>query len=367
MLFISLFQTLHFISDQAISWLVKFLYVLLKYCGRYSPQLNRVADMFPCSLYLCDKYLQSETHSTAFHKYIVCPACHSLYTYEQCVQKTGTTTLPKSCSNMVQSKRCGESLLHHMVSISGSNCYHPIINALQQLLLREEFVNLCESTRTAYNADCLSDVFHGRVWRNFLEIDGRKFLSLPFTYGVTINIDWFEPFKHYTYSVGVIYLVVMNLPRSVRYKRKNIILVGVIPGPKEPSLTINTYLAPLVPELLQLWRGLSFNFYGSTAQQIVGVTLLVVACDLPAGRKVCGFLSHFANLSCSHCYCTFAQGFGCRDYSNFDRDLWELRTNERRRKDISELSKCKTETKRAHKESEIGCRFSELLRKHAHY
>ena len=223
-------------------------------------------------------------------------------------------------------------------------------------------MNLCESTRTVYNADCLSDVFHGRVWSKFLEIDGQKFLSLPFTYGVTINIDWFEPFKHYTYSVGVIYLVVMNLPRSVRYKRKNIILVGVIPGPKEPSLTINTYLAPLVSELLQLWRGLSFNVYGSTAQQIVRVALLVVACDLPAGRKVCGFLSHSANLGCSRCYCTFAQGFGCRDYSNFDRDLWELRTNERHRKDISELSKCKTKTERAHKQSEIGCRFSELLR-----
>lgn len=222
-MFISLFQTLYFITDQAISWLVKFLYVLLKYCGRYSLQLNCVADMFPRSLYLHDKYLQSETHSTAFHKYIVCPACHSLYTYEQCVQKMGTTTLPKSCSNMVQSKHCGESLLRQVVSISGSNrlypyrvySYHPIINAFQQLLLREDFVNLCESTRTAYNPDCLSDVFHGRVWRKFLEIDG-QFLSLPFTYGVTINIDWFEPFKHYT----VIHLVVMNLPRSVRYKRK---------------------------------------------------------------------------------------------------------------------------------------------------
>ena len=369
-MFISLFQTLHFISDQAITWLVKFLYILLKYCGRYSPQLNQVADMFPRSLYLRDKYLLSETHSIAFQKYVVCPVYHSLYTYEQCLQKTGTTTLPKSCFNLVQSKRCGESLLRQVVSISGSSrlypfrvyCYHTIINAFQQLLLRKDFVNLCESTRTAYNADCLSDVFHGTVWKKFLEIDGQKFLSLPFTYGVTINIDWFEPFKHYTYSVGVIYLVVMNLPRSVRYKRKNIILVGVIPGPKEPSLTINTYLAPLVSELLQLWRGISFKIYGSITQQIVRVALLAVACDLPAGRKVCGFLSHSANLGCSRCYCSFAQGFGRRDYSNFDRDLWELRTSERHRKDISELSKCKTKTERANKESEIGCRFSELLR-----
>lgn len=83
---------------------------------------------------------------------------------------------------------------------------------------------------------------------------------------------------------------------------------------------------------------------------------------MPAGRKVCGFLSHSANLGCSRCYCTFAQGFGHRDYSNFDCDLWELRTSERHRKDISELSKCKTKTEKANKESEIGCRFSEFLR-----
>ena len=42
--------------------------------------------------------------------------------------------------------------------------------------------------------------------------------------------------------------------------------------------------------------------------------------------------------------------------------LTELRTSKRHRKDISESSKCKTKTERANKESEIGCRFSELLR-----
>ena len=38
----------------------------------------------------------------------------------------------------------------------------------------------------------------------------------------------------------------MNLPRLVRFKRENIIIVGLIPGPSEPPGTINTYLSPLV-------------------------------------------------------------------------------------------------------------------------
>lgn len=56
-----------------------------------------------------------------------------------------------------------------------------------------------------------------------------------------LNVDWFKPFKHTVYSVGVIYLVIQNLPRTVRFKPENIIIVGTIPGQNEPKLTISTY------------------------------------------------------------------------------------------------------------------------------
>ena len=46
----------------------------------------------------------------------------------------------------------------------------------------------------------------------------------------------------------------MNLLRNERFKRENVILVGIIPGPSEPPLNINTYLSPLVDELLVLWN-----------------------------------------------------------------------------------------------------------------
>ena len=46
-----------------------------------------------------------------------------------------------------------------------------------------------------------------------------------------MNVDWFQPFKHSPYSVGVIYLALMNLPHGERYRRENIIVVGIIPGP----------------------------------------------------------------------------------------------------------------------------------------
>ena len=44
-------------------------------------------------------------------------------------------------------------------------------------------------------------------------------------------------------------MVLMNLPRTERFKSDNVFLEGVIPGPHEPKLNNNTYLQPLVAEL----------------------------------------------------------------------------------------------------------------------
>lgn len=89
--------------------------------------------------------------------------------------------------------------------------------------------------------------------------------------------------------------------------------------------------------------------------------LLGVSCDLPAGRKVCCFLSYMANFGCTRCYQEFSLGFNAKDYSNFDRNSWQLRTKEQHRSDVKEILKCPNKTQRAKKESECGCRSSVLL------
>ena len=98
-----------------------------------------------------------------------------------------------------------------------------------------------------------------------------------------MNVDWFSPFKHTPYSVGAVYLSVMNLPRSKRFVKENMILVGIIPGPNEPSLNINSYLEPLLEELKVLWsEGMVINMPDNPGQQVhLKAGLLCVACDLP--------------------------------------------------------------------------------------
>ena len=58
-----------------------------------------------------------------------------------------------------------------------------------------------------------------------------------------LNIDWFEPCELTEYSVGAIYLTVMNRPREIRFRQENVLLIGTIPGPKEPKHDINAFLA----------------------------------------------------------------------------------------------------------------------------
>ena len=47
---------------------------------------------------------------------------------------------------------------------------------------------------------------------------------------------------------------VLNLPRHERCNTKWTMILGVIPGPSEPKGHINTFLAPLVDDLLLLNR-----------------------------------------------------------------------------------------------------------------
>ena len=146
-----------------------------------------------------------------------------------------------------------------------------------------------------------------------------------------MNVDWFEPLERGVYSSGIIYLTLLNLPRNERYKTENIIIVGIIPGPREPKKSINTYLTPLVLELNEAWEhGISVLKDGNTLV-CIKLALGCVTCDIPASGKVCGFLSHNTALGCK-CLKQSKVTFGERTgYSAHSREEWVSRSLEQHR------------------------------------
>ena len=179
-----------------------------------------------------------------------------------------------------------------------------------------------------------------------------------------LNIDWFNPYDETPYSAGVIYFVVQNLPRSERYKFENIILAGIIPGPKEPKKHINTFLSPIVEDLKQLYRGIVVpNFESYCGTTLIRAVVSCVSCDLPATRKMCGFYSFNSLHGCSKCLKKFVTtSFGTKpDYSGFDTSLWQPRDLTTHRAKAYAAKEAITAPAQLHIEQSYGVRYSVLL------
>ena len=134
-----------------------------------------------------------------------------------------------------------------------------------------------------------------------------------------------------------------------------------MPGPSEPKKQMNSYLKPLVDELLELWDGT----YLSSKSMFVPIRcgLMCVTCDLPATRKACGFTSFCSIQGYSKCFKMFpCDSFGKKsDYSGFDRDTWPVRTHRRHLQQVAEFKGACTATHHHEIERKYGVRYSELL------
>jgi hypothetical protein len=99
----------------------------------------------------------------------------------------------------------------------------------------------------------LTDIYDGQVWKNFKETsdeNSAKFFRpevADSNLGLMLNLDWFQPYDGVIHSTGVIYAAICNLPWDMRFKRENMLVLGLLSGPNEVSLhQINHYLAPIV-------------------------------------------------------------------------------------------------------------------------
>lgn len=319
LIFLCLWSSFCTLSDNALEILLSFLRAVFDTLTTLFPVVGSFAMLFPRSVHLLRKQLGLD--KDRFTKYVVCPKYHSLYVFEDCYEVLRGKRITKKCS-FVQfpnhrqhfcRTKCDEPLLKEVSLKSGETklyprkvyCYNSVIANLRDFLQRPGFVEKCELWRSRDMPNgFLADIFDGRIWKEWQYVDGQPYLASPRNY---------ETFKHSLYSVGALYMVLMNLPRSERFKPENVFLVGVIPGPHEPKLNMNSYLQPLVAERNVLWKGgVSVESHSCLENEKFRAALLCVGCDSPAAKKVCGFTGHGSNKGCSKCKKYFPGSVGTK-------------------------------------------------------
>ena len=173
--------------------------------------------------------------------------------------------------------------------------YVGVVEKLLNVISRDELRSSLDQWKQRKISDgVLCDIYEGIKWK-----DNANFFNGPgVNLGLSLFVDWFNPFSRSAGEIGLIVIVILNLPRQIRFKIENLIVAGVIPGPKEPALNINSFLKPIVNDLKELEKGILDPCDRKT--QIRGKLLQVIA-DMPARCKTIGSMSFNATQGCHRC------------------------------------------------------------------
>ncbi|EIN06944.1 hypothetical protein PUNSTDRAFT_39432, partial [Punctularia strigosozonata HHB-11173 SS5] len=165
-------------------------------------------------------------------------------------------------------------------------------------------------------------------------------------------------------------LACLNLPVEIRYAPENLYLAGLVPGPREPTLTeLNHYIRFIVDDFLVGWH--DGFFLSRTALyesgRLMRVALANVVCDLPAAWKMAALAPSTSRKFCNVCDCWHPVNhndprwrrtkMGRVDYERWNcRDVAQMRVDAERWRDATSKKEQETIFKRT------GVRWSELWR-----
>ncbi|KAG1140458.1 hypothetical protein G6F37_012973 [Rhizopus arrhizus] len=271
--FVVLFQAKH-LSVQASEDLLAFFSFFVGVLGH--------GMEVPTKISIARVMVNHSSASSDVSRFLVCFLCRSVYT-------TGSLHT-RQCSYVRfannpdrQEQPCGNPLfVGNTVKPALKYPYNSILETLKKFFARPAFE------------------FQIEQWRKF-EVSLLTQMLQPFvnkerSLMVSLNVDWFQPSDGMHYSCGAVYLAINNLPRSSKMKTFNVILVGIIPVPGDQ---LQNFLRPMIAELNTLYGGMMMPTYQNRNGEMVRVALMSVNCDIPAARKVAGFMGQSAHKACN--------------------------------------------------------------------
>lgn len=216
-----------------------------------------------------------------------------------------------------------------------------------------------ESSKPYDSCSELHDIYQSRLWKEFVGPDGKKFTANPSHLTFALFVDAINPLGNkqsgHHMSITFVILVCLGLPPDVRHCPENVFVVGIAPGPREPSLEqMNWILQPIVSELQSLWSpGLLLSrTHDYPHGRLIRAALMVFVADIPSLRRCLGFPSATATFFCSFCLLTK------NERNNLDQSTWPPRTWCQHTKWAREARDAKTFTERKNIFESHGVRYS---------
>ncbi|VDB84878.1 unnamed protein product [Peniophora sp. CBMAI 1063] len=218
-------------------------------------------------------------------------------------------------------------------------------------------------------------IFDGRIIRSELKAaNGRLFFENPLPVqtgvapelriGLSMGVDWFSYLRSLispSHSSGPMSFSIINLPAHLKFRVMNMILVGILPGPKEQDFDqVQRFMRPVVNELLRLWEQ---GFVMSTKRYPQGrrirVILVCVVCDKPAAHKLGGFGSHSHTFYCTRCWIKKSDKATAKA---FEKGAFAPRTPEEQLEYAKQYASCASQTERDTFVRAYASRWCELAR-----
>ena len=311
--------------------------------------------------------------------FAVCPnpKCTCLYSIDEISCKVNGKLKAEICKKKLWRKRCNTELsFKKKLSFGRTKMvpyktypFLPPSEWIRTFFKEEQFLSLTrdrpEPSKTEYR-----DIWDGKILQQFLmdpDDMTKPLLKDKMNLALLLYLDFFNPFQRAVYSCGAIYMSVLNIPKGKRFKARWSMLIGLIPGPSEPEGHINTYLSPIIDDLIALYSGIQINSLGPRKIFSRSILLPILA-DLPASRKMSQYKSHKADLPCDKCCFQAVRekgkigASGKMSFYSDSNKSFPPRTDKEVRKAMNTYRKATNKTTAQTLSQKSGVKYSELVR-----
>ena len=292
--------------------------------------------------------------------YACCPACNSLYPPQD---EDGVIIYPYNCTSEQCQARGGCDLLKLGSTPNRKSVGIPkrpfvmqdFHDFVARLLSRPGMEVAIRQSGVCMRNKTVEDIISADGIKAFKGPDGVPFLSggqhTELRLLWCLSVDFFNPYHNKiagkVASVGSIVLSCLLLPPDMRYKSENLCLVGIIPGPREPSgHEIDHFLRPLVEIMKESWEhGAIYRTHDYPHGRLVRSAIALSVNDLPMARKIMGIANYVDR----------------NDAKEGNFDLWRVRTLQRVQEDARKWRSATSQKERKRLYNKTGVRHSVLM------